>query len=91
MVCLIIRIVNFAVDVTVYHRGYHGDLNETFLIGEVNDTAKKLVHTTWECLQRAIEAGNYFGCIIVINDVTLHDSLLKLTTLFFSSSWREIP
>lgn len=44
------------VDVTVYHRGYHGDLNETFLIGEVNDTAKKLVHTTWECLQRAIEA-----------------------------------
>ncbi|CAG0892463.1 unnamed protein product, partial [Darwinula stevensoni] len=42
------------VDVTVYHRGFHGDLNETFLIGNVSDTAKRLVKTTWECLQNAI-------------------------------------
>lgn len=52
-------------------------MNETFLIGEVNDTGKKLVHTTWECLQKAIEAGNYFGCISIISSVVLHDSLLK--------------
>jgi len=43
------------VDVTVYHGGFHGDLNETFLIGEISPEAKKLVTTTWECLQRAIE------------------------------------
>ncbi|XP_065224745.1 methionine aminopeptidase 1 [Planococcus citri] len=44
------------VDITVYHREYHGDLNETFLIGNVSDVAKKLVQTTHECLQKAIEA-----------------------------------
>lgn len=49
----------FAVDVTVYHRDFHGDLNETLFIGEVNKTAKTLVKTTWECLQKAIEIGKY--------------------------------
>ena len=43
------------VDVTVYHRGYHGDLNETFLLGEVSQEAKNLVTNTWECLEKAIE------------------------------------
>lgn len=43
------------VDVTVYHRGFHGDLNETFFVGEPKPEAKKLVQTTWECLQKAIE------------------------------------
>lgn len=42
------------VDVTVFHRGYHGDLNETLLVGEVSAEAKKLVQVTWECLDRAI-------------------------------------
>ncbi|UYV61500.1 BMS1 [Cordylochernes scorpioides] len=32
------------VDITVYHRGFHGDLNETFLIGHVDDVGKRLVH-----------------------------------------------
>lgn len=45
------------VDVTVYHRGYHGDLNETILIGNVSEVGKKLTRVTWECLQKAIEAG----------------------------------
>lgn len=44
------------VDVTVYHRGYHGDLNDTFLIGNVSKTAEKLVNVTWECLEKAINA-----------------------------------
>lgn len=44
------------VDVTVYHRGFHGDLNETFLIGDVSDIGKKLTKVTWECLEKAIEA-----------------------------------
>ena len=43
------------VDVTVYHRDYHGDLNETFLVGNVSDKAKELVTNTWECLEKAIE------------------------------------
>ncbi|CAH0753147.1 unnamed protein product [Bemisia tabaci] len=43
------------VDVTVYHRGFHGDLNETFLLGQVSDTARKLTQTTWECLDKAIK------------------------------------
>ncbi|XP_050431418.1 methionine aminopeptidase 1-like [Adelges cooleyi] len=42
------------VDITVCHRGYHGDLNETFLIGNVSKTAEKLVNVTWEYLQKAI-------------------------------------
>lgn len=42
------------VDVTVYHRDFHGDLNETFLIGEVSETARKLTQVTWECLEKAI-------------------------------------
>ena len=46
------------VDITVYHRGYHGDLNETLFVGNVSDEAKKLVHVTWECLEKAIDMGN---------------------------------
>lgn len=41
-------------DVTVYHRGYHGDLNETFFVGTPKENVKKLVINTWECLQKAI-------------------------------------
>ncbi|XP_014291140.1 methionine aminopeptidase 1 isoform X1 [Halyomorpha halys] len=43
------------VDITVFHRGYHGDLNETFWVGEVSEVAKKLTRVTWECLQKAIQ------------------------------------
>ena len=43
------------VDVTVYHRGYHGDLNETLFVGEVSEKVKKLVTNTWECLEEAIK------------------------------------
>lgn len=45
------------VDITVYHNGYHGDLNETFFVGEVDEGAKKLVQTTYECLMQAIDSG----------------------------------
>ncbi|XP_035671279.1 methionine aminopeptidase 1-like, partial [Branchiostoma floridae] len=43
-------------DVTVCHRGFHGDLNETFFVGKVDDASKKLVRVTHECLPKAIEA-----------------------------------
>ena len=45
------------VDVTVFHRGFHGDLNETYLVGEVSPEARDLVTVTWQCLQKAIDIG----------------------------------
>ena len=43
------------VDVSVFHDGFHADLNETFLVGEVDEEAKHLVQTTYECLEKAIQ------------------------------------
>lgn len=43
------------VDVTIYHRGFHGDLNETFFVGNVSEQKKNLVKVTYECLSKAIE------------------------------------
>ncbi|GBL94851.1 Methionine aminopeptidase 1 [Araneus ventricosus] len=43
------------IDITVYHKGFHGDLNETFLVGNVDEAGKKLVRVTYECLQKAFE------------------------------------
>jgi methionyl aminopeptidase len=48
------------IDVTVYHKGYHGDLNETLFVGQVSEQAKALVNNAWECLTKAIEQGNFF-------------------------------
>ncbi|RLM80326.1 Methionine aminopeptidase 1D, chloroplastic/mitochondrial [Panicum miliaceum] len=42
------------IDVTVYLNGYHGDTSPTFLCGDVDDEAKKLVQVTKECLDKAI-------------------------------------
>lgn len=44
-------------DITLYRNGYHGDLNETFFVGDVDEGARKLVQTTYECLMQAIDAG----------------------------------
>ncbi|KAJ8901513.1 hypothetical protein NDN08_007357 [Rhodosorus marinus] len=42
------------VDVTVYYNGFHGDCSETFLVGDVDPEASRLVRVTYECLQLAI-------------------------------------
>ena len=47
----------FSVDITVYHKGFHGDLNETFFVGKVDETYQKLVRVTYECLDQAIQQG----------------------------------
>jgi methionyl aminopeptidase len=44
------------IDITVFKDGYHGDLNETFLCGNVAPEYKKLVRTTYESLMHAIAA-----------------------------------
>lgn len=41
------------VDISVFYKGYHGDLNETFVVGEVDESSKKLIKTTYEvCLSK---------------------------------------
>ncbi|PLN75463.1 methionine aminopeptidase 1 [Aspergillus taichungensis] len=45
-------------DISLYHEGYHADLNETYYIGEkakADPDAVKVVETTRECLDKAIE------------------------------------
>eukprot|EP01130_Rhizamoeba_saxonica_P000103 TRINITY_DN10121_c0_g1_i1.p1 TRINITY_DN10121_c0_g1~~TRINITY_DN10121_c0_g1_i1.p1 ORF type:complete len:383 (+),score=52.97 TRINITY_DN10121_c0_g1_i1:168-1151(+) len=42
------------VDICVYQNGYHTDLNETWLIGNVDKESKHLVQTTYEALELAI-------------------------------------
>jgi methionyl aminopeptidase len=44
------------VDITAYVDGMHGDLNTTFLAGEVSEEARLLVERTREALHRAIKA-----------------------------------
>ena len=34
--------------VTAYYKGFHGDLNETFVVGTVDEGSKKLIRTTLE-------------------------------------------
>lgn len=46
--------MRLAVDISVYHNGYHGDLNETFLVGKVDDESFRLVKTTYDSLMAAI-------------------------------------
>jgi methionyl aminopeptidase len=43
------------VDISIYYQGYHTDLNETWLIGQVDAQSKLLVDTTYQCLQEAIK------------------------------------
>ncbi|KAJ3111986.1 Methionine aminopeptidase 1 [Physocladia obscura] len=43
------------IDVSVYYNGFHADLNETVYVGNVDDAGRKLVETTRECLEKAIE------------------------------------
>ncbi|KAL9175986.1 hypothetical protein ABFS82_02G148800 [Erythranthe guttata] len=42
------------IDVTVCYKGVHGDLNETFFVGNVDEASKRLVQCTYECLEKAI-------------------------------------
>jgi len=44
------------IDVSCYVNGYHGDVNETILIGNVAPEHQKLVQTSYECLELAIAA-----------------------------------
>lgn len=40
------------VDVTACYGGYHGDLNETYVVGEVDDASKKLLQVAYQVTTR---------------------------------------
>jgi methionyl aminopeptidase len=42
------------IDVTVYKNGFHGDLNDTFLVGNVDEEGVRLVKTAFDCLATAV-------------------------------------
>ncbi|KAN0078592.1 Peptidase M24, structural domain containing protein [Elaphomyces granulatus] len=45
------------IDVTLYHEGFHGDINETYYVGDkarANPEAVRVVETARECLDNAI-------------------------------------
>lgn len=43
------------IDVTTFNRGgYHGDLNETFCVGNVDEDGQKLVRTAFDCLKESL-------------------------------------
>lgn len=43
------------VDVSAYYKGFHGDLNETFVVGNVDDESKKLIRVTAEVRECAFQ------------------------------------
>jgi methionyl aminopeptidase len=44
------------VDISVYYNGYHADLNETFLVGNVDEKSVRLVKCAYESLAAAVAA-----------------------------------
>ena len=42
------------VDVSIYYKGMHADLNETYPIGKVDERGQALIANTYECLWKAI-------------------------------------
>jgi methionyl aminopeptidase len=41
-------------DVTVYYKGFHSDMNETYYVGSVDAAGRRLVACAYECLRAAI-------------------------------------
>jgi methionyl aminopeptidase len=45
------------IDITAYYKGYHGDLNETYTVGTVDEKYKKLIRVTYDSLKECIDAS----------------------------------
>jgi methionyl aminopeptidase len=43
------------IDVTLYYDGFHGDLNETYPVGKIEDDSERLIRTTRQALDEAIK------------------------------------
>jgi methionyl aminopeptidase len=46
------------IDVSLYHDGFHTDLNDTYCVGNVDSAGVKLVENARKCLDEAIKLGN---------------------------------
>ncbi|XP_044491727.1 methionine aminopeptidase 1A-like [Mangifera indica] len=65
------------IDVSVYYKGVHADLNETYFVGNVDELSHQLVQCTYECLKKAIsivkpgvrfrEIGEVINCHAVMS------------------------
>lgn len=42
-------------DITVYFKGVHADLNETYAVGKVDKESLHLIETAYRCMEKAIE------------------------------------
>lgn len=54
------------IDVTTKLKGFHGDTNKTFFVGDVRPEIKKLVDVTYDCMWtgiRQVKPGNQIGDI----------------------------
>ena len=60
------------VDITVYYKGMHGDLNETFCCGQVSPEKQRLLQGAYLCLMEAVKA---VGMLLLL--------LLLLLLLYF--------
>ena len=56
-------LLSLPVDITCYYNGFHGDLNETLFVGDVDDASKELVKTAYECMMAAINESKEEICI----------------------------
>lgn len=59
-------------DITLYHRGFHGDLNETFLVGDkVDADSIALVQGAYACMMAGIGIGEVDRIIKALNKTSL--------------------
>jgi methionyl aminopeptidase len=54
------------IDVSCYFDGFHADLNETCLVGQVDAAGIRLVDETREALKKAIEMGISLHCFFLL-------------------------
>ena len=52
MVCSMLALALAAYNFSI---GFHGDLNETYPVGRIDDESKRLLRTTRQCLDEAIK------------------------------------
>jgi methionyl aminopeptidase len=67
----------FNIDVTTILKGFHGDTNRTFLIGNVRPEYKKLVEITYQCMMAGIAVcrpGARVGDIGAVIEEMAHDN-----------------
>jgi methionyl aminopeptidase len=55
------------IDVTVYRENFHADLNETYLVGNVDEKGRKLVQVTKECLDKAIDISKLLHEFFIVD------------------------